>query len=49
MIVKEEKTEEEKLGVREQMKEDNDKMGNMVDLYYELQENSLGRGNLRGG
>jgi len=28
--------EKEKSGVREWMKEDEDEMGNMVDLYYEL-------------
>jgi len=28
--------EEEKSGVREWMKEDEDEMGNIVDLYYEL-------------
>ena len=41
-INEEEEIEEENLGVREQTEEDNDEMGNMVDLYYELQENSLG-------
>ena len=45
----EEETEEEKSGVQEQVEEDEEKMGNMVNLYYELQKNSLGRGNLRGG
>ena len=33
---------EEELGVREQTEEDNDEIDNMVDPYYELQENSLG-------
>ena len=42
MIPEEEEIEEEKSGVREQTGEDNDKMGNMVDPYYELQENSSG-------
>jgi len=28
--------EEEKSGIREWMEEDNDKMGNLVDPYYEL-------------
>jgi len=32
----EEEVEEEKLGVREWTEEDKDKMGNMVDPYYEL-------------
>ena len=41
-INEEKEIEEENLGVREQTEEDNDEMGNMVDLYYELQENSLG-------
>ena len=41
--------EEEKSGVREWTEEDEDKMGNMVDPYYELQKNSSGQGNLRGG
>ena len=41
-INEEEEIEEENLGVREQTEEDNDEMGNMVDLYYELQENFLG-------
>ena len=31
-----EEVEEEKSGVREQTEEDNNKMGNMVDPYYEL-------------
>jgi len=35
-IPEEEKTEEEKSGVREWTEEDNNKMGNMADLYYEL-------------
>jgi len=30
------KEEEDKLGVREWTKEDNEEMGNMVDPYYEL-------------
>jgi len=37
MIPEEEKeVEEEKSGVREWTKEDEDEMGNIVDLYYEL-------------
>ena len=32
----EEETEKEKSGIWEWVKEDEDKMGNMVDLYYEL-------------
>ena len=39
----------EKSGVREQTEEDNDEIGNMVDLYYKLQGNSLGQGSLKGG
>jgi len=35
-IPEEEEIEEEKSGVREWTEEDNDKMGNMVDPYYEL-------------
>ena len=35
-ILEEEEIEEEKSGVREQTKEDNDNMDNMVDPYYEL-------------
>ena len=41
-IDEEEEIEEENLRVREQTKEDNNEMDNMVDLYYKLQENSLG-------
>ena len=37
MIAKEEEIGEEKSEVREQTKEDDDKMDNMVDPYYELQ------------
>ena len=36
MIAEEEETEKENSGVREQIEEDNDKMGNIVDPYYEL-------------
>jgi len=37
MIPEEEKeVEEEKSGVQEWTKEDEDEMGNIVDLYYEL-------------
>jgi len=35
-IPEEEEIEEEKSGVREWTEEDEDEMGNMVDLYYEL-------------
>ena len=38
MIMKEKEIEKEKLGVREQTEKDNDKMGNIVNLYYELWE-----------
>ena len=37
-IPEEEEIEEEKSGVREQTEEDDDKMGNMADPYYELQK-----------
>jgi len=36
ILEKEEEAEEEKLGVREWMEEDEDEMGNMVDPYYKL-------------
>ena len=36
MITKKEETEEEKSEVREWIEDDDDKMGNMVDLYYKL-------------
>ena len=36
MIPEEEEVEEEKLGVREWTKEDEDRMGDMVNPYYEL-------------
>jgi len=36
MILKEEETKEEKLGVQEWTEEDEDEMGNMVDPHYEL-------------
>jgi len=36
IIKKEEEIEKEKSGVREWTEEDDDEMGNMVDLYYEL-------------
>ena len=42
MILEEEEIEEKKSGVREWTEKDDDKIGNMIDLYYELQENSLG-------
>jgi len=35
-ILEEEEIEEEKSGVREWTEKDDDKMGNMVDPYYEL-------------
>ena len=35
-ILEEKESKEEKLGVREWTKEDNDKMDNMIDPYYEL-------------
>ena len=41
-IAEEEETEKEKSGVREWTEDDDDEMGNMVDPYYRLQENSLG-------
>ena len=46
-IIEKEEIKEEKLGIRERIEEDDNKIGNMVDLYYELQKNSLGQGNLR--
>ena len=36
MIRKEEEIEQDKLGVKEQTKKDDDKINNMVDPYYEL-------------
>ena len=33
------KEEEDKSGIREWTEKDNEEMGNMVDLYYELQGN----------
>ena len=36
IIAEEEEVEKEKLGVREWIKEDNNKMGNMVNPYYKL-------------
>jgi len=36
ILEEEEEVEEEKSGVREWTEEDEDEMGNMVDLYYEL-------------
>jgi len=35
-IVEEEEIEEEKSGVREWTEEDDNKIGNIVDLYYKL-------------
>ena len=46
-ITEEEEIKEEKSGIRERIEKDDDKMDNIVDPYYELQENSLGQGNLR--
>ena len=37
-ITKEEEIKKENSGVKEWTKEDDDKMGNIMDLYYELQE-----------
>jgi len=34
--IKEEEVKQDKLKVREWTEEDDDEMGNMVDLYYEL-------------
>ena len=42
MIDKKEEIKQENSGIREQTEEDNDEMGNIVDPYYKLQENSLG-------
>ena len=36
IIKEEEEVEQDKLGVREWTKEDDDKIGNIVDPYYEL-------------
>ena len=37
-IKEKEKIKQEDSGLREQTKEDEDEMGNMIDPYYELQE-----------
>ena len=37
-ILEEKESKEEKSGVREWTEEDNNKMDNMIDPYYELQE-----------
>ena len=37
-MTEEEEIRKESSGVREQTKKDNDKMGNMMDPYYELQK-----------
>ena len=42
-----EKIRDKNSGVREWTEEDDNEMGNMINPYYELQENSLGQGNLR--
>ena len=42
IITEEEEVEVENSGVRDGTEENDDEMGNMVDPYYELQENSLG-------
>ena len=49
IITEEEEIKKEKSGVREWTKEDDDKMGNMVDSYYELQEKFLGTRKLKRG
>ena len=49
IITEEEEIKKEKSGVREWTKEDDDKMGNMVDPYYELQEKFLGTRKLKRG
>ena len=36
MIIEEKEIKEEKLGVREWIEENDNKMGNIVDPYYEL-------------
>ena len=45
--MEEEEIKEENLEVREQTEEDDNEIGNIVDLYYKLQKNSSGRGNIR--
>ena len=35
-ILEDKEIEEEKLGIREWTEEDNDEIGNLADLYYEL-------------
>ena len=42
MIPENEEIEEEKLEIQEQMEKDNNKIGNLADPYYELQEKSSG-------
>ena len=37
-IIEKEEIKEENSGVREWTEEDNNEIGNMIDLYYELQE-----------
>ena len=37
-IAKEKEIGKKSLGVREQTEKDNNEMGNMMDLYYELQK-----------
>ena len=41
-IAEKEETKKENLGAREWTEDDDDEMGNIVDLYYKLQENSSG-------
>ena len=40
--MEEEEIKEENLEVREQTEEDDNEIGNIVDLYYKLQKNSSG-------
>ena len=46
---KKEEINQENSGVREWTEEDKEEMGNMVNPYYELQENFLRQGNLKEG
>ena len=41
-IVEKEETKEKNSRVRDRTKDDDDEIGNMIDLYYKLQENSSG-------
>ena len=49
MITKEEEIKERESGVKEWTEEDDNKMGNMADPYYELQEKFLGISKLKRG